>query len=365
MFEQLKIITDIIDHPFALYQEQTCIFESKIDNSDVLTAFTKNFWDASKPDILTLNHFRGLFFPSIKFLTTEATYLFILVISEKEFSHLSKEQQTFFFRKILACIAILSDQQKIVVKNMTEIEIPSHPQESKKKQFSIRTDELESMTDFTDNYQLEKIFIQTLKEGDLLLLNKIIQKLSQINRTSLSNDKILEKKFRFTSLVTLITRASVNYGCPPATAYRLSDKFILKLDFIERHQDFAPLTNQMLTEFSLLIKTRTVSYTPMTVKSAVEYIYQNLYEELSNTKIAAEINVHPAYLSSIFKKTVGKSLRKFIINARIHEAKYLLSNTDLPFKEISESLHFSNQSYFCKLFKEATSYTPKEFRILF
>ncbi|WP_425270542.1 AraC family transcriptional regulator [Ligilactobacillus ubinensis] len=58
-------------------------------------------------------------------------------------------------------------------------------------------------------------------------------------------------------------------------------------------------------------------------------------------------------------------LQTYIINEKITEAQYLLTNTDFTYSISSELLHFSNQSHFCKLFKQYTNYTPKEFRLWF
>lgn len=360
MFKQIKLLTELTEYPFALFQEQVCIFESKINASDVLNAFSKKFWNSSEIDTLSITYFRGLIFLSTKFISNKSSFMLTLIMSESSSHNWSSLEWTLLFQKVQAYLAILSDTKQLTIKKH-QFEISATHDSEERKVFT----EQAFQTTFTDHYQFEKHLMDALKTSDSLVLNKMVHNLSKINQTPLSNNKLLEKKYRFVSLITLVSRAAIQYGCSPTLAYRLSDSLIRQLDFIQTTPKYHSLIKQMLNEFSLLIKTSTFPSTSYIVKLAIEYIHQNLYDNLSNSTIAEKIGVHPVYLSSTFKKNTGSSLRHFITKARVKEAKYLLANTDLALKEISESLQFSNQSYFCKLFKAETTYTPKEYRILF
>ena len=359
---RIKIINELLDYPYALFQEHVCIFETGLDDNDVLAAFSKKILKISELNTITLTYFRGVLFLSIKFEILSVTYSLILVMSERKTATWDDQTWEMLIQKVQACIAILADQAPLPQKKINQTDLLTT---NKHVSENLHQLALDAEIDFTDNYQFENNFIQALQKGDILVLNKMVQNLSKINQTTLSKDSLLQRKYRFVSLITLVTRASIKYGCPSTTAYRLSDQYIRKLDEVALVSDFTPLINQMLMDFSILIKTRPIPYSQNIIKHASDFIYRNLYEDLSNQTIAAEINVHPAYLSSVFKKNVGVSLRNFITTARINEAKYLITNTDLTFKEISASLQFANQSYFCKVFKAETGYTPKEFQILF
>lgn len=218
---------------------------------------------------------------------------------------------------------------------------------------------------FSDQYHFERLFLYSLRIGDCILLNKMVKQFSQLRLSNLSECPIQEKKFRIVSLLTLITRAAISQGCNPAKAYRLSDKYINKVDQVRSKEGFNPLISELIFEFSFFIRSQSVPLSTEIIKETVDYIYQNLYKDLSNSAISRDLSVHPAYLSSTFKKNVGINLRKFITKVRIDEAKHLLTDTEISLKNISLSLHFSNQSYFCKKFKEETNYTPKQYRSLF
>lgn len=67
-------------------------------------------------------------------------------------------------------------------------------------------------------------------------------------------------------------------------------------------------------------------------------------------------------LSAAIKKHTGRSAGKWIDDAIILEAKVLLQNNSLTILQISEMLHFSDQSVFGKFFKANTEMSPIEYR---
>lgn len=362
MLDKMNLIRSIFNSPFALFKEKVCIFESGIDDTYVLTSFTKNLWRIAEPETIVLKHFRGLIFVTVRYELEQDNYLLVLILKKHEQTHWNKTDWTQLYQKIGASIAILKNQNNYAVKEIEESE--NFTSLALEKDVSI-AETMDAPHDFLDNYQLENFFMNQLKSDNLAALNKLVNNLIQINQTTLSRDKLQEKKYRLVSLITLLTRASIKQGCAPNLAYRLSDQLIQKMDEIEEVHKISPFLNYLILEFSILLQTRATIYTSEIVNKAIEFVSRNLYQPINNEDIADYVSVHPAYLSSLFKKETNTSLRQFIINERINEAQYLLSNTEISLKDISEILHFSNQSHFGKLFKEKTYYTPKEFRILF
>ena len=72
--------------------------------------------------------------------------------------------------------------------------------------------------------------------------------------------------------------------------------------------------------------------------------------------------ISPDYLSKIIRDYDGTSARAWI-NARIIEkAKFLMLQSNLTLKEISDKLNFPDQSSFGRFFKSNTGRSPKEYR---
>ncbi|WP_169865140.1 response regulator transcription factor [Sutcliffiella halmapala] len=100
------------------------------------------------------------------------------------------------------------------------------------------------------------------------------------------------------------------------------------------------------------------------VKTIRDYIDQNYQENITRASLAKIVYLSPDYIARFFKKETGISLVNYIIKKRIAIAKDLLSTTDLPVHTISDKVGYGNYSYFTKLFKKETNYTPVDFRRL-
>lgn len=77
---------------------------------------------------------------------------------------------------------------------------------------------------------------------------------------------------------------------------------------------------------------------------------------------STELCVTPVYLSRAIKAVSGKTVMEWINEARLAEAKILLRKPNISIQEISEELHFSDQSAFGKFFKKQAGMSPLEYR---
>lgn len=244
--------------------------------------------------------------------------------------------------------------------------MPKEPEKSTLSQMNIKQSIDSIITNFQDNYQLEANLFSLFHKQNIEHIKALTQNI--INHTHsqhscLSENLLIDKKYRLISLTTLLTRESVKQGCSAQFAYRLSDRLIFEVDNIENINDIGPILDLIITEFFDLYHTSFCTSSHPVVKATIEYVHANIYQNLNNADIADFLSIHPVYLSNLFKKQTDLTLHKYIVNEKISEAKYLLSNTTFTCLEITTILHFSNQSHFCKLFKTYTGFTPKEFRL--
>lgn len=98
------------------------------------------------------------------------------------------------------------------------------------------------------------------------------------------------------------------------------------------------------------------------MKKILNYISENLQEEISLDTIAAFVNMNSSYFSRYFKSKTGGNFIDFLTGMRIDKAKELLAETDLSIEEISMMVGHVNKAYFTKVFKKVTGYNPGEFR---
>lgn len=99
------------------------------------------------------------------------------------------------------------------------------------------------------------------------------------------------------------------------------------------------------------------------IMSAMRFIEKNLKQRLTLEAIAEEVNLAPSYFSDLFKKTMNEGVISYINRKKIQLALELLNVQDYSILELCEEVGIVNEGYFCKLFKEYTGDTPKQYRI--
>lgn len=98
------------------------------------------------------------------------------------------------------------------------------------------------------------------------------------------------------------------------------------------------------------------------IKSAIEYISQNLSVSLVITEISKAANLAPSTLTRRFRKETGMSVGDYIDKLIMFRAERALISTDASILEISEEFGFCDQFYFSRRFKEKYGSSPREYR---
>ncbi|MEA5011440.1 MAG: AraC family transcriptional regulator [Angelakisella sp.] len=92
------------------------------------------------------------------------------------------------------------------------------------------------------------------------------------------------------------------------------------------------------------------------------YIDENYFESIDLDFLAEFAHINKFYLVHSFTKEYGTSPISYLIERRIRESKYHLSNTNHSLSQISNLLGFSSQSYFSQSFKKLEGMSPNEYR---
>lgn len=101
------------------------------------------------------------------------------------------------------------------------------------------------------------------------------------------------------------------------------------------------------------------------IRMAQLYIDEHYMEAIQLNEVAERVGLAPSYLSSLFKKQVGKSLVEYLTHVRIQNAKQLLVDRERNIADIADEVGFVDVKYFIKRFKKVTGLTPNEYRKLF
>lgn len=98
------------------------------------------------------------------------------------------------------------------------------------------------------------------------------------------------------------------------------------------------------------------------VEQVISYIRENIEADISVSALSDMVGMSPEYLSRVFKKSTGISLKKYIVNEKMEVAKTLLRTTSLPVTMISENVGYANYSNFTYTFHQICGCTPTEYR---
>ena len=105
-----------------------------------------------------------------------------------------------------------------------------------------------------------------------------------------------------------------------------------------------------------------ISAQPSSLQKAMRFIDLNFQSELKIRQIAEIAGLSETGLTRLFKKHLGTSPARYLIDARIREATTLLQSTEESIDEIAEKTGFSNRYYFTRMFKKTTGQSPAGFR---
>ncbi|MGD9927836.1 MAG: helix-turn-helix domain-containing protein [Sphaerochaeta sp.] len=93
-----------------------------------------------------------------------------------------------------------------------------------------------------------------------------------------------------------------------------------------------------------------------------EFVEDNIHRNLSPADIAAYLNLSEKQVSRIVFASEGYSTKRFIILAKLEQAKNMLSNPSYSINEIAEELGYSTTSYFTTVFRKNEGVTPGAYR---
>lgn len=139
--------------------------------------------------------------------------------------------------------------------------------------------------------------------------------------------------------------------------FRLISEFIhLAVSLEDIRQYIHYLLNQYLLELDTLDNYGRIIF------DTEQYILQHLGDSLSVRQIADHVFISHTYLCFLYKKKTGKTIKQFILDARMQKAKRLLLDTNQKIGDIASSLGYPNQNYFTKTFASYYGKTPSSFR---
>lgn len=140
------------------------------------------------------------------------------------------------------------------------------------------------------------------------------------------------------------------------------ERSLLWLEFEQMHT-LAQVAGYLSRNIESMLTRSTEASVNRKVQEIMKFI-QNHYSDknLSIQAIADHVGLSETYLCSLFKKSKGFTVKEFISEVRIEQAKALLHNGDIKLYEVALRIGISDPNYFTTFFKKSTGITPSEFK---
>ena len=100
-------------------------------------------------------------------------------------------------------------------------------------------------------------------------------------------------------------------------------------------------------------------------KSAMSYLLQNYFEDISIPEVARYCHIDQSYLIRLFKKQYNLTPKRALILIRLNQAVQLLLYSSLSITDIVYEVGFHSQVVFDRAFKKNFNVSPTEFRQTF
>ncbi|MNI62828.1 Bifunctional transcriptional activator/DNA repair enzyme AdaA [compost metagenome] len=96
------------------------------------------------------------------------------------------------------------------------------------------------------------------------------------------------------------------------------------------------------------------------IDSIIEYINNNIEEDITIDELAEYCYLSKFHLSREFKRHTGTTIHKYIVQKKLIQAKELILN-NISIKEVYKKCGFGDYSNFFRAFKNEYGVTPKQF----
>ena len=98
------------------------------------------------------------------------------------------------------------------------------------------------------------------------------------------------------------------------------------------------------------------------VSRFIQLVDRNHHQYRAVDHYAQQLHITSGHLNSLVKDYFGISVKKYILNKNILEAKRMLQHTEMSIDQIATRLNYETTTYFVRTFRAHTNLTPLSFR---
>lgn len=202
-------------------------------------------------------------------------------------------------------------------------------------------------------YEREVREFQAIEAGNPDLLEHSLLENLGGELGTLSNDALRNQKDLAIVVITLASRAAIRGGMNPELAFSLSDSYIQILEQLDDRTQVALLAFE--AEFAYAHGVQAAQQSNHTsknkknasslrkeenihVRHCKEYIFLHLHDRIHIQDIADSLGLNASYLSQLFHRETGTTVKEFIRIEKINLAKNMLIYSQYSYSEIANYL---------------------------
>jgi AraC family transcriptional regulator len=99
-------------------------------------------------------------------------------------------------------------------------------------------------------------------------------------------------------------------------------------------------------------------------RNVIDLVRSRVSEDISLADMAAVTGLSTSHFSRTFKRSMGESPHRFVLQQRVQHAKELLVSLNLRMIDIALASGFKTQQHFSRIFREVCGLSPTEYRRL-
>ena len=209
-------------------------------------------------------------------------------------------------------------------------------------------------------YEKELVLLTKVKSGDIEQAKALINELlGYVLFSEGWNISII--RLRAIEMTILLSRVALDGGANVDRILKFNEQLLKLINKQSNIENISLLLVDMVEGFASAMFNETDGGN-LYVRRALRYVATHYAEPLHIADVAGKLHLSPDYFGVLFRRIVGENFNTYLMRIRIEESKLLLLSTNDSLTDIAIATGFSDQSYFCKVFKKHTGITPGKYR---
>ena len=210
-------------------------------------------------------------------------------------------------------------------------------------------------------YDMENEILTGLRHGDEDRIYNSLKAYCEYAQNNMTESS--EMKFAFLRMLDATVRCILEMSIDVNEIFHAQSDMYSELLSQVTIEDVQHWFKSLYQRIICFINTKKENRIDEIVQKTKEYI-DNQYKspDISIDTISAQLHFSASYLGKLFRDHNGMSIKEYITERRIEDARRYLEMTEMKVKEIGEQVGYVNDRSFIHIFKKYLGETPGEYR---